>query len=145
MEQYWFGENRWEIYLPDGAYRLCLATRGIDDTSLPGAAQSTRIGAGRHVVALQDRKLDNGWRVSVLCDDKEVLTVDEPTDWNAGSGATSSGQGSPSEQLAPEQPVVLLRCRFMPPNAGDAMKAPEVAAEGMLLWIERVAGVSGAR
>ena len=34
LDEKWYDENRWEIYLPPGAYRLCLATRGINDSGL---------------------------------------------------------------------------------------------------------------
>jgi hypothetical protein len=142
MEEYWMGDNRWELYLPDGPRRLCLATRGISDKGFPDAPKAAPLAAGRHIIMLDPGKHDNGWRVRVLCDDKEVLSVDEPKEWNPDSGSTSVGQSSPSEQLPPENPVVLLRCRFT--RRKDAFSMFEPAAEGTLLWIERVASAGKA-
>ncbi len=48
MEPYWYDENRWEIHLPDGSYRLCIATRGVDENGFAPVKKSAAIGAGRH-------------------------------------------------------------------------------------------------
>ena len=142
MEEYWYGENRWEFYLPDGDYRLRLATRGIDDTGFPEPAQDVRIETGRHVVSLEETNLDNGWRIKVICDGKDLIAIDESQEWNAEHGSQSVGQGSPSEQLLREKPVVLLRRRFM----GELTPTgPVVTKEGLLVWIERVAATGGKR
>lgn len=137
MEEYWLGDNRWEIYLPEGKYRLRLATRGIDATGFPGIASTAPIQAGRHVVALEERKRGKDWRVTVLCDGKECLYVDEPADWDMGSGSESTGQDYPSEQLPPDKPVVLMRLRFRRPGTASQATPPQLAPEGILLWIER--------
>jgi hypothetical protein len=144
MEEYWYGENRWGVYLPGGGYRLCVATRGIDETGFPQVAKSARIDAGRHVVALEERNDDNGWRVVVLSDDKELIAVDEPKDWKPDGGVQSWGPGTPSEQLPPEKPLALLRCRFMRMSQ-IAQSGPDVTTDGILVWIERVPPSVGKR
>ncbi len=145
MEEHWFGENIWEIYLPEGDYRLKVATRGIDDNSFPDSAKNAPIRAGRHVVAVEQRRQATGWQVSVLVDGTELLAVDETNDWAANTGSTSSGQGSPSAQLPPEKPVVLLRTCFMRMNATKPSATSEEVRDGVLLWIERTGAPSTKR
>jgi hypothetical protein len=142
MEEYWYGENRWEFYLPVGDYRLRLATRGIDGTGFPEPAQDVRIETGRHVVSLDETKLDNGWRIKVVCDGKDLVAVDESKEWDAGHGSQSTGQGVPSQQLPPEKRVVLLRRQFMGEYTPNG---PVVTKEGILVWIERMAATGGKR
>lgn len=137
MEEYWMGHNRWEIYLPAGSYRLGVATREIRGHGFPASAENAPISAGRHVVAVEQHKRGDKWHVTVLCDDKEVVAVDETKDWETNNGASSTGQGSPSEQLPPDQPVVLLRSSFFPPQPATTAAEFEAQANGVLLWIER--------
>jgi hypothetical protein len=138
MEQYWFSDDRWEIYLPEGKYRLSLATRGIDDKGFPAAATTTPIESGRHIIAFEQRTRADGWRLVALCDGKDVLAVDETKEWEGQHGANTEGQGSPSEQLAPDQPVVFKRMRFMRPYDFSKVTGREAAPEGALLWLERL-------
>jgi hypothetical protein len=139
MEEYWFSDDRWEIYLPEGKYRLSLATRGIDaGGGFPATAKGTEIAAGGHIIAFEQREQEGGWRIVALCDGKDVLAVDETKEWEGKSGANSAGQGSPSEQLAPEKPVVFKRMNFMRPYDYSKATSREAAPEGVLLWLERV-------
>jgi hypothetical protein len=139
LEEDWYDENRWEIYLPDGRYRLCLATHGIDDEGLVPAVKSTPIEAGRHLLALEQRRDNDVWRVTVLGDGQGLLAVEEPKDWDPGSGSSGGGQYSLSEQLSPDQPTVLFRRRFMRADGKGQRTTPSGPAEGVLLWIERTA------
>jgi hypothetical protein len=138
LEEYWYDENRWEIHLPDGRYRLCVATRGIDNTGLTPVGKSAPIEAGRHYLALEQRRDRDVWRVTVLGDGKELVAVEEPRDWDPGIGSTGGGQYSLSEQLPPDQPAVLFRRRFMRPDGKGGWTTPLGPTEGILLWIERM-------
>jgi hypothetical protein len=140
QEEYWYDENRWEIHLPDGRYRLCLATRGIDDRGLAPVVKSRPIKAGRHHLALEQRRDEDAWRVTVACDGTGFLAVEEPKDWDPGIGSSGGGQYSASEQLAADEPAVLFRRRFRREVSKGQRKIPKGPTEGLLLWIEKVNG-----
>ena len=140
LDEHWFDENRWEIYLPDGQYRLSLATRGISDAGLASVAKSTPIASGRHHLALEQRLDKDFWRISALWDGTELIAVDEPKVWNAGSGWIGGGEYSLSEQLPPDKPAVLYRRRFMGPSGNGQATSANASTEGILIWIERTAG-----
>jgi hypothetical protein len=139
MEPYWYDENRWEIYLPDESYRLCIATRGVDEDGFAAVKKSAHIGAGRHQLALETDKEHDLWRVRALWDGKEVLTVEEPKDWKTRGGSMGGGFFSACQQLAPDQPVVLFRRRFMR-GMGSMSMTRNGPTKGILLWIERADG-----
>jgi hypothetical protein len=139
LEPYWYDENRWEIYLPDGSYRLCIATRGVDENGFAPVKKSAHIGDGRHQLVLEKDQDDDLWRVRALWDGKEVLTVEEPKDWKTGGGSIGGGFFSVCQQLAPDQPVVLFRRRFMR-GMGSMSMTRDSPTEGILLWIERADG-----
>ena len=65
LEEYWYDENRWEVYLPPGDYRLCLATRGVDNQGFPTAMKSVPLAAGRHVLSLEQRLEKDIRRIAV--------------------------------------------------------------------------------
>jgi hypothetical protein len=145
LEEYWYDENRWEISLPDGRYRLCVATRGIDDMGLAPPVKSTPLKAGRHHIELEQRRDHDVWRVTVLWDETALLAVEERKDWDPGHGSAGGGQFARSEQLSPDKPVVLFRRRFMREVGKDQITqitTPPGPTEGILLWIERIAASS---
>ncbi|MFO0892382.1 MAG: hypothetical protein U0790_24985 [Isosphaeraceae bacterium] len=139
LEEYWYDDNSWDIHLPPGAYRLCLATREID-SGLASARARAPLPAGRHRIALdqqRDKGMDN-WRVTVTLDGTKVLDVIEPKDWDPGRGSSGGGQYAISQQFAADQPLVLFRRRFdRPVGQGPGQSAtPQGPCEGILLWIE---------
>jgi hypothetical protein len=142
MEEYWYDENRWDLYLPEGRYRLCIATRGVDDQGFAPVVKTAPIEAGRHQLALEQRQGKDAWRVITLWDGKELMAVEEPKDWDPGLGAMSSADYALSQQLPPDQPVVLFRRRFSRRDGKGVTTSSTGPTEGILLWIERTAALS---
>jgi len=137
LEELWMDENRWDIYLPDGTYRLCVATRGIDDEGLVPAVKSAPVAAGRHRVVL-DQTLDGeARRIVVTWDGAKLLEVVEPKAWDPGTGSSGGGDYSRSTQLPDDKPAVLFRRRFSRPDAKGQVSSPVGPTDGLLLWIER--------
>lgn len=128
----------WDVYLPKGRYRLRLATRAIVDRGLSAQAKSVSIDSGRHHVSLERASDGKIHRVTLGCDGKEILVVEEPKDWYSERGSTSENLFSRSEQLRADRHVVLFRERFFKSTStGVSFSTPEPKpSEGMLLWIE---------
>lgn len=59
LDELWDDDHRWDLYLPPGRYRLCLATRQIVDQGLAPVVASQPIGPGRHLIGLALRKKKN--------------------------------------------------------------------------------------
>jgi hypothetical protein len=139
LDNLWMSEDRWEIYLPDGRFRLCLATRGIGDAGLAGVMESTLLPPGRHQLALEQRRIKDVWRVAILRDGTESIAKQEPAVWDNGSSSTNGEDYSISLQLAPDEPAILLRRRFMRDDGKGSMATTVEPGDGILLWIERSA------
>ena len=138
LEEHWFDDNRWEIYLPDGTYRLCLATRGIAPEGLAPIVRSAPIASGTHQLAVERHQDTEGSRVKALWDGKELMAEQETKDWSA-SGSTSTVNFARSEQRPPNTPMVFLRLRFMHSDGKGRSTTPTGPTQGILLWIERTA------
>jgi hypothetical protein len=137
LESYWYDDNRWEIYLPPGDFRACLATREVSGAGLAPSVESAPLSPGRHVLALEQVPTDDGWRVTVDCDGEQLLSAVEPKAWYPAHGSAGAGHFDRGEQLNPKQPVVLFRRRFMQPGPGRTTSTPTGPADGILLWIEQ--------
>jgi hypothetical protein len=135
QEPYWYDENRWELHVPPGNYRLCLATRDIDETGFPPVVQSTSLAPGRHVLALEQTKTEQGWRVAILDGDREILSHDEPQAWYPAVGSSGGGQFDSLAQQSASEPLVLFRRRFTQPQPGGRSTTPTGPADGVMLWI----------
>jgi hypothetical protein len=135
-EPYWYDENRWEVYLPPGTYRLCLATREIDESGFAPIAASIPLSPGRHTLSLEQVKTDDGWRVVVECDGQQVLATDEPKAWYPAVGSVGGGEFDSLTEREPSEPLVLFRRRFTLPAAGGRNTTPTGPADGVMLWIE---------
>jgi hypothetical protein len=134
LEEFWFDDNRWQVYLPEGQYQLCLATHGIEQQNLATVRKSAPIAAGIHRIGVEQRRNPDGWQVRVLQGESELIAVTEPKEWNPETGASSSADFSQSTQLSPESLLVLIRRRFMRMNnPGQSNET----TEGILVWIER--------
>lgn len=137
LEPYWYDENRWALYLPKGRYRLCLATREIDETGLAPIVGSVPLSPGRHVLTLEHDRSDDGWRVAVNGDGMPVLTAEEPKAWYPARGSSGGSEFDRSEQVPPDKPVVLFRRRFTQPGAAGTSRTPKGPTDGIMVWIER--------
>jgi hypothetical protein len=140
LEEYWHDENRWDVYLPDGPYRLCLATRGIDDQGLAPVVTSRPIEAGRRLVALEDRVDGDVRRVTVAVDGNERLTVEEPEQRGPRPSSSTNVVGSSSQQLPADLPAEVFRRRYRRQDAKGRLISSHGWADGILLWIERTPG-----
>lgn len=138
LPELWMDEQRWDIHLPEGKYKIRLATREIGKEGLAPAIAEAPIDAGRHQIKLQKEEVDDGWRIVVLLDDQPLLQVAEKPDWNPGDGYEGSGVSTTSRQFSPNAAVELHRRRFVHQTKAGPYEAPEEPAEGLLLWIERV-------
>lgn len=139
-QEFWYDDNTWDLHLPPGSYRLCLATRDIDidprQTLIPPAFQSIPLSPGKHTLALELTKTDTLWRVSVSADDSPALSAEEPLDWNAAHGYMGGSQISDSRQAPPDKPLVLFHRRFMRTTSNGSSSTPRGPSEGIMLWIE---------
>ena len=137
----WFDDNQWEVYLPAGQYRLCMATRAIDGSGLAPVMRSKPLGSGRHHLKLEQRAGKFVWHVIATSDESSRLDLEEPQEWDPGRGSSGGGEYSLSTQLAPDQPLILFRRRFMRPVGkvvtSSISSTPSGPCEGVLLWIER--------
>ncbi len=142
LDQLWHDENIWKVYLPEGRYRLCVATRDVDQQGSAPVVKSVALDPGQHQLALQQRAEGSVlpvWRVAVICNEAEVISVEEPAEWDPGKGSVGGGLFSECTQLPVDEQVVLLRRRFSRPNSAGQSSTPAGPTEGILLWIEREA------
>jgi hypothetical protein len=137
-DELWEDDNRWEASLPAGEYRLNLATREVIRYGLPPAAKGVAIPAGRHQLALEQVQEGEVYRIIVTLDGHRVMEVEEPKDWNLGSGWSEGVSLSTAKQFDDDEPIVLFRRRFLRPDAWGLASISAGPTEGILLWIERV-------
>lgn len=137
----WMDEDRWDLYLPPGAYRICMATRQIGPAGLPPLMTSAPIPPGRHRLALDQRVETDSWKGVLTCDGSERLTLVEPKSFS-GHGATTSDEISISQQFPASQPVVLYRRHFFDASSSGA---PAAQSNGLMLWIEPAPAVAHGR
>lgn len=141
LEEHWFDENQWDLYLPPGSYRVCLATREIDTDGMAPVVKSAPLKPGRRRLTLERPPGQDACRVVVTCDGKPLLAVEEPKEWDPVSGSQGGGQYSQGESLAANTPVVLFRRRFFTPrDANGRSTVPPHPSDGILLWVEPTTG-----
>lgn len=139
----WYDEAIWDVHVPQGTYRLALATRELPTDGqgpatvpppvVPG--QTFPITSGRHTVALESSKIDSGWRVVVRLDGEPVLTRDEPAEWNSGHGSYGGAQFSVVTQSPADKPLILYHRRFMVRD-DNGQASVRTIGEGIHLRIE---------
>lgn len=138
----WFGDNRWEVYLPPGAqYVLKLGERELDSAGLPGVTQSVRLSPGRRQVQLEQVQRDDHSEVNVEVDGRVVITAREPRD---APKYRALGAYTRSQQFPTSKPLILVSSRLfgraarpLPPPARRGSTEPQGPSNGMTLWIEK--------
>jgi hypothetical protein len=137
LDDEWIDESRWDIHLPNGPLRLCLATREIAENGLAPVVKSERITSGTHRLVLAARRDRNPWQATVLCDGRELIVWAASHDPKSNPGATTtSADVSQSKQLSPAGQVVLLRRRFHQADGNGGSCDISGPTNGVLLWIE---------
>jgi len=140
LEQSLSDDNRWDLYLPSGAYRLCLATRDVGKDGLAPVTKSVPIRSGNHRLALTQELTKTSGRVIVTEGKTVLLDMLEIAEWH-DYGSDEKGHFSLNEQLPTDKPVILYRRRFYQPTGRPYESVmPKGPTEGILLWIERVDG-----
>jgi hypothetical protein len=140
LDPLWMNDDRWDVYLPAGEYRICMATQGIDVKGLGVLKKSAPIKAGRHRLELEFHRDGDLWKFQVISAELELLSLEETKEW--GASGQSSGGGdvySTSTQLPTDEPLVLYRRRNGVRVSPMQVMTPRGPSEGILLWIERVA------
>ena len=140
----WMSEDRWDLYLPPGSFRICMATREVGDDGFPPTMKSAPIRSGRHRLALDQRTGESSWKGVLTCDGSEQLTIEEPRTF-PGDGATTTEEISVSEQFPANRPVVLSRRQFSDLSPGGGSVAPTAPSNGLMVWIEPDPGATPAR
>jgi hypothetical protein len=137
LDSLWQDENRWDVYLPAGSYRVRLATRGIDLEGPAPATTSAPIASGRHRLALDLKQDGETRRIAVAVDGARLLEAVEPKEWDTNRSSTTNSPGNVTAQEAADRPLLLIRRRNFPRTAGNVTSATPGACDGLLLWIER--------
>jgi hypothetical protein len=138
LEPLWPNDLRWDLHVPPGNYRLCMATRDILDQGLTKPTTIAPIGSGKHRIGLEVEEIETGKRVNVFCDGSKLLTIDEPKDWG-GLNWSSYAEFSASEQRPSEKPLAFYRRRYSQDHDNQLL-ARKNPTDGILLWIERSTG-----
>lgn len=139
----WISEERWDLYLPPGSYRICMSTDQIGTTGLPPVVKSLPIAPGRHRLALDQRTENHSWKAVVSWDGSERLTIEKPREF-CGDGSSSANDITVSEQQPGNQPLVLSRSTFSD-SSSTAPVNPGSPSNGLMIWIEPTPGKTPAR
>ena len=103
LEDYWMDDNRWDLYLPAGSYRLCIATREVAGEGLAPPVKSVPIRSGRHQLALLQNRDKEIYRIRVTRDGDELLSMQEPKGWDPGIGSQGGGAVFTQRTASPRQ------------------------------------------
>ncbi|WP_254507915.1 hypothetical protein [Anatilimnocola floriformis] len=137
-QELWYDDNEWKIYLPEGKFQVSLATQEVDAQDLAPPSKSAPLPAGTFRLSIAQEKQGKDWRIRVLKNGQEFITVDEPATWHPGHGSSGGGAYSTTEQMNSSEPLVLFRRRFMQPVSATSSQTPNGPCAGVLLWIEPV-------
>lgn len=140
LEPRWYDEHRWQIYLPEGEYRVCLATRQIGQADFPAQFVHVPLPAGQQLLELKripgpdpDKKVG---RISVWLNDRELVGIDETPDWHANNSSVGGCPFSECTQFPVAKPITLFRRQYMTPGPNGSEYKPNQIGDGILVWIE---------
>lgn len=138
LDALWYDENRWDLHVPDGSFRVCLATRGIEQNEFPADFRWRPLPPGRRSMELKQSSDADGQRISVLVDGSPLVEAVEPKEWLPSAGTSTNemneGKADPSK---PDRRPLVFRRRFMVPKGQGSSAAPDGPGGGILMWIER--------
>jgi hypothetical protein len=138
LQELWYDENRWQIYLPPGEYRIRLATREIDGKGLPPVFDGSPISAGQHLIELVQSGESDDRKITVVVDDTPLIETVESADWSDRPGSSGGSLFGRCTQRDPNEPLVLFRRRFHQRMKNGQRSTPKGPTEGLMLWIERM-------
>jgi len=133
VRDYWFHENRWDVYLPEGRnYRLCAAGRAVEDQKQTKPERTMPIASGRQVVDLKEvRDLKHReWIVGV---GSGRFTFEEDRERQSPGGSRGGNKFGVLTQVPADQPLFLYSRIY---QGADRSKTPTGPTDGFLLWIE---------
>ncbi len=139
LDSLWIDDNRWDLYLPSGEYRLCLGTRLISSKGLTTQAIKTAtIKGGKHRLELKAPRNARQRLIQVSSDGANLITFEEAKDWAVSGSYSGDTPFVFSAQQPTDQPLILLRRVYMAPSGPTRWLTPTEPSDGILLWIERV-------
>ena len=140
----WSDEKKWNVELPSKeavgnggvAYKLCLATSGLQLEIRPSAVTEFSLPHGRCEMELRTVETKDGYNVRVLVDDQPVIELSQPHVWTKDREAIGG--------------VVTGKQSLQPARAGDAVSLYSIyyterkptfsktRLHGVELWMEPV-------
>jgi hypothetical protein len=140
LEELWMDDNRWDLSLPPGDYRICVATRDVPDSGLAPVTKSAMIQGGRHRLSLAFRREPERCPIVVRVDGAEILAFDETKEWGSSGSSTDWNDFATSTQVEPNRPLILFRRQYRNGNVqiSRLVNVQLLPPEGLLFWIEPV-------
>lgn len=140
LDPWWGDQPRWDVHLPEGAYRLCLAMRQVGAEGLAPVMASAPIAPGQRAIAFKyvPDSSPEAYHLVVTIDGQEAIPPQ--VCWNSLGDASRRNSLRPGivEQHAPDAPLVLHRMTFDHMEMFKGIREPIRSQNGVLLWIEPV-------
>ena len=138
LDALWYDDNRWDLHVPDGSFRVCLATRGIERAGFPADFRWHPLPFGRHAMELRQSSDADVRRISVLVDGSPLVEAVEPKEWSPTAGTSTSemdrGDFVPGSR---DRRRFAFRRRFLMPKGQGSSAEPDEPGDGILLWVDR--------
>ncbi|HBV64072.1 MAG TPA: hypothetical protein DEF45_13745 [Rhodopirellula sp.] len=142
--QGWLEEKKWNLAAPtkevvaEGgtAYKLCLATSGLQVGTRPSDVTEFALPHGRHDVELRTIETKSGFDVRVLLDDQRVIDVSQPYVWRSDRGGVGNGVAH-HQSFQPENAVASIQLYSMY-YLEDPSKPKQSQYKGIELWLQPI-------